>query len=102
MSQASEPIAKTNLVNLPLTDTESISSNSLKPGSTLNNRFDILERIGSGGMGTVYKALDRRDIEAGNSRFIAIKVLNNECQNSEPLLKALYEETKKIFRLCKY
>ena len=68
---------------------------TIKPGTTLNNRFDILEVIGSGGMGTVYKALDKRDIEAGNSRFIAIKVLNNESKDSATLLKSLYEEAKK-------
>lgn len=68
---------------------------TIKPGTTLNNRFDILEVIGSGGMGTVYKALDKRDIEVGNSYFIAIKVLNNEFKNSPSILKALYEETKK-------
>ncbi|NOQ13446.1 MAG: protein kinase [Methyloprofundus sp.] len=68
---------------------------TIKPGTTLNNRFDILEVIGSGGMGTVYKALDKRDIEVGNSYFIAIKVLNQECKNSPALLKSLYDETKK-------
>lgn len=67
---------------------------TIKPGTTLNNRFDILELIGAGGMGTVYKALDKRDIETGNSCFIAIKVLNNECKKNTSFLKALYEETK--------
>lgn len=67
---------------------------TIKPGSTLNNRFDIIEVIGSGGMGTVYKALDKRDIEAGNGRFIAIKVLNDESKDNADLLQALYEETR--------
>lgn len=67
---------------------------TIAPGSLLNNRFNILEIIGSGGMGTVYKALDKRDIEAENSRFIAIKVLNHQCQQNTTLLQSLYEETK--------
>lgn len=64
-------------------------------GSLLKNRFDLLEIIGSGGMGTVYKSLDRRDIEAGNSSFIAIKVINDEYKNDSDLLKALHSEARK-------
>lgn len=64
-------------------------------GSLLKNRFDLLEVIGSGGMGTVYKSLDRRDIEAGNSSFIAIKVINDEYKNDSDLLKALHSEARK-------
>src|SRR5262249_24485953 len=40
-------------------------------GQTINERYDVLGKIGGGGMGRVYEALDRQD----NSR-VAIKRLN--------------------------
>ena len=69
-------------------------------GTRLKNRFDLLEVIGSGGMGTVYKSLDRRDIEAGNSSFIAIKVINDQYKNDSDLLKALHSEARKTQALA--
>jgi eukaryotic-like serine/threonine-protein kinase len=46
-------------------------------GETLNNRFVLEECLGIGGMGTVYKALDLRKLEAADWRpYVAIKVLN--------------------------
>ncbi len=69
-------------------------------GSVLKDRFELLEVIGSGGMGTVYKALDRRDIELGNSAFIAIKVLNSEYRSDPDVLKALHSEARKTQQLA--
>jgi serine/threonine protein kinase len=44
-------------------------------GKVLNGRFTVLERIGSGGMGRVYKAM-----QAPLDRVIALKVLNPSYQ----------------------
>lgn len=42
-------------------------------GTLLNNRYEILEKIGEGGMAKVYKAKDHL-----LNRFVAVKVLKNE------------------------
>lgn len=48
-------------------------------GSVLRERYELLEIIGQGEMGTVYKAFDRhRSQLPGPSRYVAIKVLNSE------------------------
>ena len=45
----------------------------------LKQRFVLEERIGSGGMGSVFRAKDLRKVEArGHQPFLAVKVLNND------------------------
>jgi serine/threonine protein kinase len=65
-------------------------------GDILNNRFVLEECIGAGGMSTVYKALDRRKLEA-NDRYpyVAVKVLNVEFRAHPDSLIALQREAKK-------
>ena len=45
----------------------------IKIGMTLGDRYEILEKIGTGGMSDVYKAKDGK-----LNRFVAVKVLKQE------------------------
>jgi predicted Ser/Thr protein kinase len=65
-------------------------------GDVLNGRFVLEERVGSGGMSTVYKALDRRKLEADDRNpYVAVKVLNVEFRSHPQSLIALQREAKK-------
>jgi len=74
---------------------------TLKVGSILKNRFILREVLGSGGMGTVFKATDLRRQEARDeSPDVAIKVLNEEFKDDPGLFIALQRETKKTQQLA--
>ncbi|BFG75633.1 hypothetical protein PTKU46_36660 [Paraburkholderia terrae] len=65
-------------------------------GDTLNNRFVLEECLGVGGMGTVYKALDMRKLEASDRKpYLAIKVLNTQFRGNPKSLIALQREARK-------
>ncbi|MGF6601527.1 serine/threonine protein kinase [Paraburkholderia sp. GAS448] len=65
-------------------------------GDTLNNRFVLEECLGVGGMGTVYKALDLRKLEASDRKpYLAIKVLNVQFRGNPKSLIALQREARK-------
>jgi serine/threonine protein kinase len=68
----------------------------LRVGSILQNRFVLREILGSGGMGTVYRATDLRRQEAKDHQpDVALKVLNEEYRDDPELFIALQRETKK-------
>ena len=70
-------------------------------GDTLNGRFVLEECIGFGGMGTVYKALDLRKLEASDRKpYIAIKVLNVQFRGHPQSLIALQREARKAQSLA--
>lgn len=73
----------------------------LQEGDTLKERFVLETRLGTGGMGTVYKALDLRKQEAEDRNpYIAIKILNEDFRSHPESLRTLQRESKKAQSLA--
>lgn len=73
----------------------------LEIGQMLNGRFVLAQRLGEGGMGTIYKALDLRKQEAQDrTPFVALKVLSEDFRRHPEALKSLQRETKKAQTLA--
>jgi serine/threonine protein kinase len=80
---------------------DSLSDRVKAVGDTLNGRFVLEECIGIGGMGTVYKALDLRKLEASDRKpYIAIKVLNVQFRGHPKSLITLQREARKAQTLA--
>lgn len=58
-------------------------------GSTLGGRYEILERIGTGGMASVFKAKDTL-----LNRFVAIKILRDALEGEEQVVKNFIKEAQ--------
>jgi len=61
----------------------------LKTGSLLSNRYEIIEEIGKGGMGNVYKVLDREINEK-----IALKLVRPEIASNNKIIERFRNELK--------
>ncbi|MGN0334565.1 MAG: Stk1 family PASTA domain-containing Ser/Thr kinase [Lachnospiraceae bacterium] len=61
----------------------------LKSGMIIGNRYEILNRIGSGGMSTVYKGRDQK-----LNRCVAIKVLKSEYREDKNFIRRFREEAQ--------
>ena len=63
------------------------------PGSVLRERYVLEDRLGTGGMGTVYRALDRNRLDlAYEHRHVALKVLRDEFARRPEAVAALRRE----------
>ncbi|MDH5737924.1 MAG: serine/threonine protein kinase, partial [Gammaproteobacteria bacterium] len=77
-------------------DLKSGGKGNSEAGRLLKNRFVLEERIGSGGMGDVYKALDLRAQEARERNpYIAIKILNENFARHRDAFISLQREYSK-------
>ena len=66
----------------------------------LKSRFVLDEKLGSGGMGTVYRAKDLRKVEARDRfPYVAIKVLNSDVREHPEAFIALEREASKSQQL---
>ena len=65
----------------------------------LKERFELLELVSQDSIGSVYKALDRRDIEAGNVAFIAVKILDPRLPLHADWLKTVHGELRALQNL---
>ncbi|MCI8640852.1 MAG: Stk1 family PASTA domain-containing Ser/Thr kinase [Clostridia bacterium] len=63
-------------------------------GKILGNRYEILEKVGNGGMATVYKATD-----TVLKRFVAVKILRDEFTTDEEFIKRFETEAQSAARL---
>lgn len=69
---------------------------SIPENKAIKNRFELIDLVGVGGMGAVYKAADRRKIEADDrDPYVAIKVLNDDFRNHPDAFIALQREARK-------
>ncbi|MCL2351505.1 MAG: Stk1 family PASTA domain-containing Ser/Thr kinase [Firmicutes bacterium] len=65
------------------------------PGAVLSGRYEISEKIGSGGMAVVYRAKDLK-----LDRYVTVKVMREEYMSDEEFIKRFGVEARAAASLC--
>jgi serine/threonine protein kinase len=68
---------------------------SIKLGQTVNSRFRVLDKLGEGGFGTVFRAFDQN-----LSRDVALKILKPDSHKSEEDMLRFRRESRLLAQLC--
>ena len=85
---SSEDVTQTNLGwSRVAGGPESLAAYAFAVGTVLSGRYEILQTIGQGGMGTVYKARDRE-----LDRLVAVKVIRGELAHDAKTLARFKQE----------
>src|SRR5262245_35003754 len=85
-SDAAEPTAALGTAAKRAADTANLAA-IVEPGTVLGGRYEILEMLGLGGMGAVYKARDRE-----LDRVIAVKVIRPDLAGIPSILQRFKQE----------
>ena len=91
--------AHDDTLDRPLTDAStrdgdasaSLSSPELSPGARIGGRYEVIRRLGEGGMGTVYEA-EHTAIQ----RRVAVKVLHAEFGRNQSVIERFLQEARAV------
>ena len=76
-------------------------SGEIGPGYVLKERFELMDKLGEGGMGAVYKARDLLKVEAKDRNpYVAVKLLSGDFKEHPEAFIALQRETSKAQKLA--
>ena len=67
----------------------------IKPGMIIGERYEIIDKVGSGGMADVYKAVCHK-----LNRNVAIKILKQEFSSDESFVDKFRAEAQSAAGLC--
>ena len=78
-----------------------VPDGEFREGSILRQRFELMSKLGEGGMGAVWKGKDMLKVEARDRNpFVAIKLLQGDFKEHPEAFIALQRETSKQQRLA--